>query len=267
MKISVVIPTFNRQEHILIALESVYSQTLKPDEIIVIDDGSTDNTKELLSSHPIVYLYQKNLGVSSARNLGINCAKNNWIAFLDSDDTWEKNKLEQHSNFHIKHPTIEASFTDELWIRNNKKVKLKTHQKKERATFLNSLRLCKIGASTFFSHKNLFKKHGLFDETFIACEDYDMWLRILLHDSIGYIDEKLTVKYAGHKNQLSFTTKQIDQFRILALEKHLESSYKQEVLTELEYKTAILSKGAFKHQNSELIEFCTQRYNYYKSLK
>lgn len=151
MKISVIIPTFNRANFILNCIQSVQKQTYKIDEIIVIDDGSNDNTKELLRHLDITYIQQPNKGVSSARNRGILLAKNEWIAFLDSDDVWETQKIEKHVTYHQQHQEILASFSDELWVRDGKIIALKSHQQKEEPTFLNSLRLCKIGTSTFFS--------------------------------------------------------------------------------------------------------------------
>ena len=95
MKISVIIPTYNRYEFLKRALNSVYAQTFLPSEVIVVDDGSTDNTSHIQLDFPkIKYIYQKNSGVSSARNTGIKNATSDWIAFLDSDDTWLESKLE-----------------------------------------------------------------------------------------------------------------------------------------------------------------------------
>lgn len=266
MNISVIIPTYNRSTHILKALKSVQNQSLKAFEIIVVDDGSTDDTKEILKDKNIIYIRQENQGVSSARNAGIKNAKSDWIAFLDSDDIWDQNKLQEHKNLHMQHKTMLASFTNEKWIRNGKEIKLKNHQKKAHANFENSLSLCKIGASTFFCHKSLFKTVGYFDTNFLACEDYDLWLRILKQVEIYYIDKTLTTKYAGHEEQLSFTTKNIDIYRILALEKHIDSIYKKQVIEELLIKLNILIKGAIKHDNKEILEVYLPKLDYYNSL-
>ena len=100
MNISVIIPTFNRYEVLKRALTSVYAQTDPPFEVIVIDDGSTDTTQEILQYFPnIKYFYQNNAGVSSARNLGIKKATSNWIAFLDSDDEWHEDNLKNKCCF------------------------------------------------------------------------------------------------------------------------------------------------------------------------
>jgi len=266
MKISAIIPTFNRCEHISNAIKSIQNQTYQVDEIIVIDDGSTDKTREYLKDENIRYIYQENSGVSIARNRGIQEAKNEWITFLDSDDIWEENKIEAHFKMHQNKPTLFASYTDEQWINNGKVIKIKTHQKKEEPSFLNSLRLCKIGASTFFCHKSIFSDIGYFDEALTVCEDYDLWLRILKEYEIKLIDEKLTIKYAGHENQLSFSTKLIDTYRIRALKKHLFSKYHREVLDELIYKTTLLLKGARKHNNIEIVSSYEKELAYFESL-
>lgn len=258
MKITAIIPTFNRASYLLEAIESIENQTHKVDEILVIDDGSTDNTKELISSLHVKYIYQENRGVSSARNLGIALASNDWVAFLDSDDTWNPNKIEIQTKFHKENPNLLASFSDEIWIREDKEITLKKHQQKEKPTFLNSLRSCKIGTSTFFAQKNFLQQIGGFDEELKVCEDYDLWLRILLENEIGYIAEKLTTKFAKASNQLSFTTAFIDSYRIKALLKHLNTVYADKICDEIAYKLAILKKGAIKHNNEQILHFCKQ---------
>ena len=246
MQISAIIPTYNRAEFILKAVKSIQNQSLSVGEIIVVDDGSTDNTKELLENENITYIYQENKGVSSARNRGIKEAKYEWLAFLDSDDLWHKNKIEEQVALHVNSPELKASFTDELWVRNNKTINKKKHLRKDEPTFLNSLRTCKIGTSTFFVHKSIFDEAGLFDETLKVCEDYDLWLRILKKHTIKLINKELTIKQAGHENQLSFTTPLIDKYRVIALKKHMNSKYKEDILKEIEYKESILKNGAKK---------------------
>lgn len=246
MNITAIIPTYNRAEFILKAIKSIQNQSVHVEQIIVVDDGSTDNTKELLKHEDITYIYQKNSGVSSARNHGIKEAKHEWLTFLDSDDLWHKDKIKEHISLHVNNPDLLASFSDEKWIRNAKTINKKKHLKKEEPTFLNSLRICKIGVSTFFAHKSLFEKIGHFDENLKVCEDYDLWLRILKKYKIQLINKELITKQAGHENQLSFTTPLIDSYRITALQKHINSEYKKEVLKEIEYKMSILENGAKK---------------------
>ena len=250
MKISVIITTYNRADFILKAIESVKNQTYKAKEIIVIDDGSTDNTTELLKLYDIRYVYQQNSGVSSARNKGIKLALYDWIAFLDSDDIWHSDKLSKQNEFHNKNQNILMSHTDEVWKFNNKiKNKNKDQQKLNTYSFTENLKTCKIGPSTVLIHKKIFHDIGYFDESLIVCEDYDLWLRILIKHKIGFINEELITKVSGHNNQLSFSVAFVDLYKIQALEKHINSIYKQEVLEVLVSKYKILIKGAKKHNN------------------
>ena len=137
MKISIIIPTYNRAKFLLEAVNSVFNQTVKPFEIIVIDDGSNDNTKEVLENLDVKYIYQKNRGVSSARNRGVKEAKGDWICFLDSDDIWLEDKLKEQILFHQNSDFL-ISQTDEVWIRNDKRVnKPKRYKKYGGNIFLN----------------------------------------------------------------------------------------------------------------------------------
>jgi len=258
MKISVIIPTHNRSKFLTKTINSVLNQSIEVNEIIVIDDGSTDDTKELILSYKndkIKYIFQNNKGVSSARNTGIGLAKNQWLCFLDSDDIWHEDKILKQIEFHTKNAHIFFSHTDELWMFNNKIIKQKKHQLKPSGfcfeeNILNTL----IGASTIMIHKKVLQDVGYFDETLIACEDYDLWLRILLKYELGLISEKLITKIAGHENQLSFTTKMMDKYRISAMLKHQHTQYKNLILKEIIKKCDILITGAIKHKNNEIEE-------------
>jgi glycosyltransferase involved in cell wall biosynthesis len=224
LDISVVIPTYNRYELLKRAIASLYEQTTPPQEIIVVDDGSTDNTKAIVKDFPeIIYIYQENRGVSVARNAGIQKAKNEWIAFLDSDDEWHSEKLQKQIDFHRKNPDILMSYTDEVWIRNGKKVKIpKKYRKIGEDAFVENLSYCNIAPSSVMLHKKLLDRVGLFDEDLEVCEDYDLWLRIASKEKIALIDEKLINKYAGHDEQLGFR-KNMDRVRIAILQKLIAS--------------------------------------------
>ena len=131
-------------------IQSVLDQTLQPSEIIVIDDGSTDHTASIIKSFAEVqYIYQKNQGVSHARNNGIDIAQYEWIAFLDSDDLWLPNKLERQFEALTKQKHIQFCHTDEIWIRNGKRVNpMKKHMKHGGFIFPHCLPLCVISPSS-----------------------------------------------------------------------------------------------------------------------
>ena len=142
-KVSVIIPTFNRAKLVQRAIKSVLNQTIKPYEIIVVDDGSTDDTLEVLKNYPIKVLTQKNKGVSSARNLGIKNATGDIIALLDSDDEWLPKKIELQLK--LFENGFSFTHTDEIWIRDNKEIKQKAHHKKpDGECFYENISFCKI---------------------------------------------------------------------------------------------------------------------------
>ncbi len=245
MTVSVVIPTYNRYKLLKRAIESLYKQTCLPDEIIIVDDGSTDETVAIQNDFPeIIYIYQENRGVSAARNVGIQRAKNEWIAFLDSDDAWHSEKLQKQIDFHRKNPDLLMSYTDEVWIRNGNNVKIpKKYRKIGKDIFLENLSYCNIAPSSVLMHKKLFEEYGLFDESLHVCEDYDMWLRIAIKQKIALIDEKLINKYAGHDEQLGFT-KNMENYRITILESLIKKcrSKEKKNLVQKELQEKILNK-------------------------
>ena len=226
LNVSVIIPTYNRKNLLKRALHSVSNQTFVPQEIIVVDDGSSDGTKDwVLETFPYVrYIYQDNSGVSSARNAGIKEAKGSWIAFLDSDDEWMSNKLEQQKGVINSFQEAWLCHTNEIWIRNGVRVnQMKKHQKYGGDVFENCLDICRISPSSALIKKEVFEMVGLFDESLKVCEDYDLWLRITAVLPVIFLDEQLITKYGGHSDQLSRVDNGIEQYRIKSLEKILRS--------------------------------------------
>lgn len=271
MDISVVIPTYNRYEVLQRALESVYLQSYMPSEVIIIDDGSTDNTSEITKQFPHAkYYFQQNSGVSSARNLGIKNSTCQWVAFLDSDDTWHVDKLREHVKFHKQNPEILMSYTDEKWIRSSVEVKVaKKFQKFGGDIFKKCFSHCIIAPSATLIHKNLLDEVGLFDESLEVCEDYDLWLRVACTNSIGLIDEKLITKYGGNDDQLSMKYWGMDRFRVRALEKLLEIEVKKKdlIIDTLLQKYTLLLKGAIKYDRILEIKEYKSKIAFYKAKK
>lgn len=264
MKISVIIPTYNRYTLLKRAILSVYSQSYLATEIIVIDDCSTDDTKQITQDFPnIKYFHQVNKGVSSARNLGIKKASYDWIAFLDSDDEWCEDKLLKQINYHKKNRNILMTYTDEEWIRDGKKVKIpKKFKKIGKDVLKENLSYCNIAPSSVLIHKKLFDNYGLFDEDLKVCEDYDLWLRISMSEKIGLLDEKLIRKYAGHEEQLSFKYWGMDRFRVFSLEKVFKiakDEKKETIKKELFKKYSLLYKGAIKYDRIAQINLYSRK--------
>jgi len=260
-KVSVVIPTYDRIETLPRSLDSVIKQTFSDWELIVVDDGSTDGTDEMvLRDYPAVRLHrQENAGVSAARNAGVALTAGEWIAFLDSDDAWLPEKLEWQLSALANEPELRLSHTDEIWIRNGKRVNQpKEYAKSGGSIYRRCLPLCCICPSSVLLRRDLFDVIGGFDETLAVCEDYDLWLRITAREPVHYLDQALVRKYGGHEDQLSTTTWGMDRYRIRALEKILSEkilSPKDQLLTKetLIKKLRILIAGARKRENQEVV--------------
>lgn len=253
MKVSVIIPAHNSVQTLARAIDSVLEQSYRADEIIVVDDGSTDATSEVAKMYDEVSLLrQKNMGVSSARNNGVMMAANEWIAFLDSGDTWHPEKLKEQVAYHRKNKSCKVSYTDEVWIGDDKEVPIpKKFQKPQEATFESCLSYCNIAPSSVLMQKKLFDRLGGFDESLELCEDYDLWLRILKEEPIALVDKKLVNKYGGADDQLSVKHRGTDRFRVKALEKHLETALDSLVREELIRKYTLLADGARKYQKED----------------
>lgn len=255
IEFSVIIPTHNRAHTLKACIDSVLAQTHPPKEIIIIDDASTDTTQEILSHYAKIKTIrlQKNKGVSHARNQGIKAATGNWLAFLDSDDTWAPEKLHNQATYIRTHPYYQLLQSEEIWIRNGKRVnQLKHHQKQLGWQFEAALNQCTIAPSSVIIKKELLGSNP-FDETLPACEDYDLWLRLTRHHPVGLEPSHSLIKTGGHPDQLSQKYPAMDRFRIQALEKALHSESdpitQEKIKTVLERKKAILKTGAKKRQN------------------
>ena len=252
--VSVILSTFNRKSLLDRALKSVLAQTVQPQEIIVVDDGSTDGTATLLqNSYPKVrYHFQPNQGVSKARNTGITLANAQWIALLDSDDEWLEDKLAMQFELLRSNPGYLLCHTEEIWIRRGKRVNpMNKHKKYAGYIYEKCLPLCAISPSSVILHRRLLETVGSFDESLPACEDYDLWLRICSRYPVLFIETPLIVKYGGHEDQLSRRYWGMDRFRIKALLKILdegelsESDY-QLTMMMLREKCAVYIQGAVK---------------------
>jgi len=236
-QVSVIIPTYNRAWVIKEAIDSVLTQDYTEFELIVVDDGSTDQTFDVLESYrnDIKVLSQKNKGVSAARNRGIAEASGNFIAFLDSDDLWLSQKLSVQIDFFNQTPDALICQTEEVWIRNGLRVNpKKRHKKPSGMIFKPSLRLCLVSPSAVMIRRHLLDRVGRFDETLPACEDYDLWLRISCRFPIYLIDTPLIIKRGGHDDQLSKGAG-LDKFRIKAIEKIIKSG----LLSEDQHRAAV----------------------------
>ena len=252
-KVSVVIPTYNRGWVLREAIDSVLAQDYTDYELIVVDDGSTDNTRKILDSYgrDIIVLQQPNKGVSAARNRGIAESRAQLVALLDSDDIWLPQKLTRQVAFFKSNPEALICQTEETWVRNGVRVNpKKRHHKFSGMIFEPSLALCLVSPSAVMIRKTLFDTVGLFDESLPACEDYDLWLRVSCRYPVFLIDEPLIIKHGGHEDQLSKAAG-LDKYRIQSLTKIVKSGQLSESQTRaavqtLKEKCAIFANGCRK---------------------
>ena len=196
MKVSVIITTYNRSKLLKRAIESVLSQTFKDFEMIVVDNGSTDNTKEIAKDYNVKYIFQENSGgAAKPKNTGIKVAQGKYIATLDDDDEWLPTKLEKQIEL------LENSDFDVVGcnILINGKIKYKIPKYKN--LFERMLVTDDMGTgSAIVYKKKVFDEAGLFDENLKSGQDKEMRIRLARDYKFGFVDEYLINYYTGHDN-------------------------------------------------------------------
>ncbi len=196
--ISVIIPTYNHEDFISKAIDSVLDQTYKDLEIIVVDDGSTDNTRYVIKKYDekVKYIFQANRGLASARNTGILASKGEFIAFLDADDIWLPSKLELQIELMLKAGSIGAVGCAGYFLDRRERIigRFGVQNRTSKEKLLNKLstnNIVNAGGSAILVRRECFEKVGLFDEGLTAVEDWDMWLRIAVLYEIKFVQERL----------------------------------------------------------------------------
>jgi glycosyltransferase involved in cell wall biosynthesis len=207
---SIVIPLYNKENFIIHTVKSVLAQTFTDFEIIIVNDGSTDNSEEItlqIKDPRIRYYLKENGGVSSSRNFGIEKAKSDYIAFIDADDYWYPNFLEEFSKNIDRFPDLKV-FSTAIEIEISKKVFpssysiVKTGDYEIVNYFDASCKQSVISSSSAVFHKNIFEKTGDFDINLKNGEDTDMWIRIGLNYPILF-SWKILARYVYDNNSLS----------------------------------------------------------------
>jgi glycosyltransferase involved in cell wall biosynthesis len=258
--VTVVIPTFNRADKVKTAVASVLEQTVPAREIVVVDDGSEDNTLEVLepfSGRITVLKHSRNLGVSAARNTGIRAGDASLVAFLDSDDRWLPRKLEAQTSFFRENPGAVACQTQEIWVRGGRRVNpARKHLKRSGDIFQASLKRCLVSPSAVVLRRSLLDEVGLFDETLPVCEDYDLWLRVSCRHPVHLIDAFHLVREGGRPDQLSARGPGMDRYRVRAIlkllrEEKLTSTQRLAAEEELSRKCSIYGRGCIKRGRVE----------------
>ena len=228
--VSVILPTYNRCASCIEAVDSIVAQTWRHFELIIVDDGSTDDTRARLDDRcaairdiPIRIIALDHAGMPGrTRNRGVAAAHGELIAFLDDDDLWLPKKLEQQLELHRGPNAAALSHTREIWRRGLRTIsQRRQHHRRAGDIFADALRRCIIGPSTVMLNRGLFLQQGGFREDLPIAEDYELWLRITAHHQVAYLDQALTIKRGGRPDQLSTiapqSSKTIEYWRMQAL--------------------------------------------------
>ena len=196
LTVSVIIPAFNSARFIGAAIDSVLQQTCPPNEIIVVDDGSTDQTPDITRAFPVKYLHQENAGPSAARNRGIQESSSELVAFLDADDVWLGHKLAVQTKAFETYPDAGFSFSTvwNLYEGSNPKIShapyyppelvrwLRRQDASQDAVFGSVYKLLLhknfVATSSMVVRRDLIERVGIFDRALRGCEDYDYWIRL-----------------------------------------------------------------------------------------
>jgi glycosyltransferase involved in cell wall biosynthesis len=216
--ISVIIPTYNYGHYVTQAVESALAQSYQPVEVIVVDDGSTDDTREKLAAlgDKIRYIHQTNQGLSAARNTGIREARGEWLAFLDSDDAFHPRKVERQMAYVEQHPEVKllgtAMFSDEPIQWAEVKDDLPATPISLEAMAIKP----RFAPSSVLAHRHCFEAAGLFDTELRSVEDREMWLRIGAQFTMARLDLPLTW-YRVTPGSMSTHPERMEHFELLVL--------------------------------------------------
>lgn len=216
--VSIIVPAFNAETYIRATLDSALRQTYANCEIIVVDDGSTDGTLAILADYgeKVRVVRQQNRGSACARNAGVAAAHGEWIAFLDSDDIWLPDKTVKQlagcGRFPISH-TDSVCFGETL----ERELLRSSFEPPYAGEVLDQLLVVNfITTSTVMVRRDIFERFGGFDESYVTCEDWALWLKICAEHELGYLAEPV-VRYRFHKKSKSTMSRRtlIARLRIL----------------------------------------------------
>ena len=206
--VTIIIPTYNYAEYVREAVVSVIGQTYRPIEIIVVDDGSQDNTREVLAEFinagKIHYIYQDNKGLAAARNTGLRSSGGEYISFLDADDLMDEKKIEIQARYLDQHPECGVTFSDFRFFKDNDRsnlIKPPVHHSGE-LTLRDFIRGNFMPVHTTLVRQDVFKKAGYFDESLRECEDSDLWIRAMMAGIRFFYMDQVLAFYRLHGRQM-----------------------------------------------------------------
>jgi glycosyltransferase involved in cell wall biosynthesis len=260
MLVSVIIPTRDRADLVMRAVASVLAQTHGALDLVVVDDGSVDDTRARLAGladpRLRVLAHGAPRGVSAARNTGLAAARGDYFALLDSDDEWLPPKVERLLAFARKHG-YGICQNQEIWLRGGRRVNPgKAQEKIDGFFFEQALVRCLVSPSSVLFTREFSETVGGFDESLPACEDYDLWLRALVRHPVGLLHEWLTVRHGGRADQLSAAFVGLDLFRIRSMlgllgRGDLSDWHRDCIKKELRRKTDVYARGCLKNDRPE----------------
>jgi glycosyltransferase involved in cell wall biosynthesis len=263
--VSVVITAYNSERFVAEAIRSVQRQTLGVDEIIVVDNNSTDNTRKIAAGEGAEVFGAKKQCPAATRNKGIRVSRNEWIAFLDADDLWDEEKIEYQWRAFEKYPDVRvlscdaAMFTDPAKLtKSSTKLSQPVNIDKKRAiigkTFCYSsdmaadlFRWFWIIPSGVILHREVFGKIGLFDEDLFLMEDMDLFCRALKHFPIATVNKNLAF-YRRHQQNTTLRSEILERFEVILINDYVAKFPDRYVPGTLEYlierqKQAFVAKG------------------------
>lgn len=224
--VSVIMPTYNRGKYIAKAIESVLFQTFQNFEIIIIDDGSTDNTKEILQKYlqdkRIKYIYQKNQKVSKARINGIKNCSGKYIALLDSDDYWIDNKkLEKQVNFFQKNPDCVLQSGGIIRVlENGKEISKILNPESDREIRQGMLLSCLFVPSAAIFKKDSYEKVGGFNKDSDLSEDWELFMQLGNVGKLHNHGEYFTAYLQGFQNRSNFNRRKNLKYNLSLIKKY-----------------------------------------------
>ncbi len=234
-RVSVLIPAYNVSKFLPKALESILSQTFLDFEIIVVDDGSVDNTKNIVERYTkrygekIRYIYQANRGLAAARNTGLRHSRGEYIALLDADDEWLPNRLAEGVRVLDENPAVGLVHSNSMRISEIGEI-IRINKRNPRLLsgwIFNNLflREADVSCPTVVFRRDCIEKVGEFDENLsrLGCEDRELWLRIAQHFRFAYID-KVLARYRVRSSSMSKDTSRMVEARYYVINKFTSGS-------------------------------------------
>jgi glycosyltransferase involved in cell wall biosynthesis len=205
LTVSVVIPTYNYGRFVATAIESALAQTRMPLEVIVVDDGSTDDTAAVVArfGDSVRYIHKPNGGLSSARNAGIAAARGDLIALLDADDRWLPHKLERQVPYFAADKDMGLVHTGSRIFDHETGGTLCEVLPRESLSFHELMNCCAVSAPSTMIRRGIFQAIGGFDETLAEAEDWDMWIRIAAAGWKVAGRREILVEYRTHSSNMS----------------------------------------------------------------